>query len=71
MKNATRRLKLNRLSLRRLTSAQAGAVAGGAVTGNGDCWVNTVRFDCFGRTGAAQGCAAGSGWQECGFNPGQ
>jgi hypothetical protein len=66
----TRRLTLNRQSLRRLTNAQIGGVVAGGVTGNGDCWVNTVNFDCYGRTGAAKGCAAGSGWQDCGFNPG-
>jgi hypothetical protein len=70
MTKSTRRLKLHRQSLRRLTSAEAQAAVGGGETGNGDCWVNTVRFDCYGRTGAANGCGAGSGWQDCGFNPG-
>lgn len=71
MKKVSRKLQVNRQSLRRLSEAQIGAAAGGGETGNGGCWVNTVRFDCFGRTGAAQGCAAGSGWQDCGFVPGE
>ena len=65
-----RKLELNRESIRILTHPEIGRVAGGDQTGNGDCWVNTVRFDCYGRTGAAAGCAAGSGWQDCGFIPG-
>ncbi len=67
----TRKLQLNRESVRSLTNTQVERVAGGGLTGNGDCWVNTVKFDCYGRTGAATGCAGGSGWQECGFVPGR
>jgi len=67
----TRKLQLNRESIRSLTNAQIERAAGGDATGNGDCWVNTVIYDCYGRTGAANGCAAGSGWQDCGFVPGQ
>lgn len=70
-KKVSRKLELNRRSVRRLTDAGLGHVAGGGETGNGQCWVNTVRFDCFGRTGAAHGCAGGSGWQDCGFVPGE
>jgi hypothetical protein len=71
-KKATRKLELNRQSIRHLTNAEVGAAGGGAQTGDeGVCWVNTVRFDCYGRTGAARGCAAGSGWQDCGAVPGQ
>lgn len=67
----TRKLELHRESIRSLTNPQIGRVAGGDLTGNGDCWVNTVRYDCYGRTGAANGCAGGSGWQDCGFVPGE